>query len=156
VWVCICELALQTITIIKDHLRAQCDVARNMFTTQPSDCLSAVDVYCRLLEMSAAFPDLLACYQVALTLPVASASAERSFSTLRRIKTHLRSTMADDRLSNLAVIAVLENSEMSVSRRQLSGGLLENPAIRSKLTLTKSLPACSPVWKYLGLTRQSD
>jgi hypothetical protein len=90
-----------------------------MFTTQPSDCLSAVDVYCRLLEMSAAFPDLLACYQVALTLPVASASAERSFSTLRRIKTHLRSTMADDRLSNLAVIAV---------EREISDKLLENPA----------------------------
>jgi hypothetical protein len=49
--------------------------------------MSAVDVYCRLLEMSAAFSDLLAYCQVALTLPVASASAERIFSTLRRKNT---------------------------------------------------------------------
>ena len=79
---------------------------------------SAVDVYCRLSAMPSAFPDLLACYQIALTLPVSSASAERSFSTMRRIKTNLRASMGDERLSSLAIIAV---------ERELSEAFMENP-----------------------------
>ena len=39
----------------------------------------------------------------AMTLGVSTAMAERSFSSLRRIKTYLRSTMTNDRLSNLAL-----------------------------------------------------
>ena len=35
-----------------------------------------------------------------LTLPVASATSERTFSTLRRLKNYLRSTMKQDRLNN--------------------------------------------------------
>ena len=39
------------------------------------------------------------------TLPVTTASAERTFSMLRRLKTWLRSTMAEDRLTGLALLA---------------------------------------------------
>ena len=44
--------------------------------------------------------------QIASTIPVTSAEAERTFSTLKLIKTHLRTTMADMRLSSIAVISV--------------------------------------------------
>ena len=44
--------------------------------------------------------------QIAMTLPVGSASCERSFSRLCIIKTYLRNTMADARLDNLATIAM--------------------------------------------------
>ncbi|CAI6376166.1 unnamed protein product [Macrosiphum euphorbiae] len=44
--------------------------------------------------------------QVLATLPVSVASAERSFSTLRRLKTWLRSRMTEDRLSALCLINV--------------------------------------------------
>lgn len=44
------------------------------------------------------------CYQIALTIGVSSATAERSF--LRRIKTYLRSTMSQTRLSNLALLYI--------------------------------------------------
>ena len=40
------------------------------------------------------------------TIPATSCSAERSFSDLRRIKTYLRSTMGQDRLSSLALICI--------------------------------------------------
>ena len=40
------------------------------------------------------------------TLPVTTASAERSFSTLRCLKTYLRSTMKEERLTNLALMTV--------------------------------------------------
>ena len=36
-----------------------------------------------------------------MTLPVTSATAERTFSVLRRLKTYLRSTMTQDRLNNV-------------------------------------------------------
>ena len=38
-----------------------------------------------------------------LTIPVTTASAERSFSALRRLKTYLRSTMTQNRLNNIAL-----------------------------------------------------
>lgn len=44
--------------------------------------------------------------KIALALPVSTASCERSFSKLKLIKTALRSTMTDERLSNLGVLSV--------------------------------------------------
>ncbi len=44
--------------------------------------------------------------QIALTISVSSAACERSFSTLKRIKTYLRSSMSEERLASLAVLAI--------------------------------------------------
>lgn len=44
--------------------------------------------------------------QAYFTFPVTSATAERSFSCLRRIKTFLRSTMTHQRLNNLFLLYV--------------------------------------------------
>ena len=41
-----------------------------------------------------------------LTMPVASATADRSFSVLRRLKTYARPTMKNDRLSSLRLIYI--------------------------------------------------
>ena len=43
---------------------------------------------------------------VTRALPVTSVEAERSFSSLKLIKTHLRTTMLDDRLSDIAMLSV--------------------------------------------------
>jgi hypothetical protein len=43
---------------------------------------------------------------VLLTMPVASATAEMSFSVLRRLKTYVRSTMKNDRLSSLGLMHI--------------------------------------------------
>ena len=52
------------------------------------------------------FPALIKCVQISMTIGVTSATAERSFSSLRRVKTYLRSTMTQDRLSNLALLYI--------------------------------------------------
>ena len=44
---------------------------------------------------------------VLLTMPVASATAEMPFSVLRRLKTYVRSTMKNDRLSSLGLMHIL-------------------------------------------------
>ena len=63
-------------------------------------------VYAELQPVGECFPTLLQTLQIAMTMRVSSASAERSFSSLRRIKTYLRSTMSQDRLSNLALLYI--------------------------------------------------
>ena len=48
-----------------------------------------------------AYQNLYQAVQVALTIAVTSAECERSFSSLKRIKTRLRMTMGEERLSDL-------------------------------------------------------
>jgi hypothetical protein len=52
------------------------------------------------------FPNATIAYRVLLTIPVTVASAERSFSKLKLLKSYLRSTMTQERLNALAVIAI--------------------------------------------------
>lgn len=52
------------------------------------------------------FPNIHTLLRICATLPITTASGERSFSTLKRLKTYLRSTMSKDRLSSLALINV--------------------------------------------------
>jgi len=53
-----------------------------------------------------AFPNIHRLLLIACTLPINSAEAEQSFSLMKRIKTCTRSTMSEERLSDLAVIAM--------------------------------------------------
>jgi len=41
-----------------------------------------------------------------LTIPVTVTSEERSFSKLKLIKTYVRATMGDERLSSLAILSI--------------------------------------------------
>ena len=52
------------------------------------------------------FPNIRMMLIYIMVLPVTSCEAERSFSALRRIKTYLRSTMKQERLSGLALLNV--------------------------------------------------
>ena len=52
--------------------------------------------------------------QLLLTLPVSVATAERSFSTLRRLKTWLRSRMTEQRLTGLALMNIHREQTISV------------------------------------------
>ena len=52
------------------------------------------------------FPNFHRLLLIGCTLPISSAEAERSFSLMKRIKTCTRSIMTEQRLSDLAIIAV--------------------------------------------------
>jgi len=53
------------------------------------------------------FPNLFKIMQVAITLPVSSATCERSFSTMRiRINTYVRTNMTQGRFTNLAILNI--------------------------------------------------
>ena len=57
-------------------------------------------------DLLATFPNIETALIMFLSLPVANASGERSFSHLKRIKNVLRTTMGQDRLSALSVLAI--------------------------------------------------
>ena len=50
------------------------------------------------------FPEFSSVVHILAVIPATSCSAERSFSGLRRLKTYLRSTMGQQRVSNIALI----------------------------------------------------
>ena len=59
------------------------------------------------------FPNVKALLCILTTLPVSTATAERSFSTLKRIKTYLRNSMGDSRLSGLALLSIHREIEVN-------------------------------------------
>lgn len=52
------------------------------------------------------YPNLFKLLQLAVTLPVSSATCERSFSAIRRVNNYLRSTMGQERLSSLGILNI--------------------------------------------------
>ncbi|XP_065667763.1 uncharacterized protein LOC136088046 [Hydra vulgaris] len=78
---------------------------------------------------------LVIALRIILTLPVTVASAERSFSKLKLIKTFHRSTMVDERLSSFAMLSI----ENEVARTLSYEGIINESA---KFKPTKQLVAC--------------
>jgi hypothetical protein len=56
--------------------------------------------------MAASFTDVCTALLLYLTIPVTVATAERSFSKIKLIKTYLRSSMGQERLSGLAILSI--------------------------------------------------
>lgn len=57
-------------------------------------------------DMKETFKEVLKLLKIIVVTPMTSSEAERSFSTLNRIKTCLRSTMCEDRLNALTMLSV--------------------------------------------------
>ena len=55
-------------------------------------------------EAKQLMPNLFKVIKILATMPISSCEAERSFSTLKRVKDRMRTTMGQDRLSALNVI----------------------------------------------------
>ncbi|XP_022858956.1 zinc finger MYM-type protein 1-like [Olea europaea var. sylvestris] len=89
--------------IIGDDLCSELIVLRCYLT---SETKRAIDVLHYLKKMNGCFPNACIAYKILLTIPVTVASAERSFSKLKLIKTYIRSTMSQQRLNGLAMLSI--------------------------------------------------
>lgn len=58
------------------------------------------------------YPIIQILLRILITLPISNASAERTFSTLRRLKSWLRNTMSEDRLNGLALLNIYYDLEV--------------------------------------------
>ncbi|XP_063219757.1 52 kDa repressor of the inhibitor of the protein kinase-like isoform X1 [Bacillus rossius redtenbacheri] len=67
----------------------------------PKDAITALKKCEEML-----FPNLHILLEILASLPVTTASVERSFSTLKRLKTYLRNSTGEDRLNGLALISI--------------------------------------------------
>jgi hypothetical protein len=64
-----------------------------------------IDILNDIIRMNS-LTNAFVAYRIMLTIPVTVASAERSFSKLKLIKSYLRSTMSQQRLNGLALLAI--------------------------------------------------
>lgn len=71
---------------------------------------SAIDKYYQC--ESQMYPIVSKLLQILITLPVTTASGERTFSTLRRLKTYLRNTTGQPRLNRMATLNI--NTDIDV------------------------------------------
>jgi len=65
------------------------------------------------------FEELKKVIELIVVIPVSSASAERSFLTMRRVKTYIRLTMKSSRLNDLTLLSI---------EREISGQFMDNPS----------------------------
>ncbi|KAL4718968.1 hypothetical protein ACJJTC_005154 [Scirpophaga incertulas] len=72
----------------------------------PNEELEKIDFTDTLKEAKTFFPAIKKAILILLAQPCTTANIERSFSTLRRIKTWLRSTMSENRLNGLYMLSV--------------------------------------------------
>ena len=88
------------------RLKPQLEVLKNIpKSSEVSDLRSAVKLITSVgAGQKSLVPDVLILMKLCLILPASTATAERSFSTLRRIKTYLRSTMHQERLNHVMML----------------------------------------------------
>ena len=74
----------------------------------PSDKMTAFELLSFLCEknLEELYHNLWIALRTAVTPPVTVASAERNFSKLKLIKSYLRSSMSQERLSGLAIMSI--------------------------------------------------
>jgi hypothetical protein len=97
-----------------EKLKVQCDLGKKMFVSESN----SMEIYILIKSMGASFLELEEMYRRVLVIPVSSATAERSISTMKRIKTYNRSTMTGKRLHNLALLSI---------EKEKSEELMKNP-----------------------------
>lgn len=88
----------------EQSLSMKCAIAKRTLKNKSMNKIN--DVLLELLPLREALPELVKLLQISLTVAVTTAGCERSFSSLKRIKSSLRTTMSEQRLSDLATISI--------------------------------------------------
>ena len=83
--------------------------------------LSSIELFKRMVddEILAMFPVFSKMLKIFACLPINSCEAERSFSTLRRVKSYLRTTMGQSRLRNLAIMNIERETVVNVVANEM-------------------------------------
>jgi hypothetical protein len=78
-------------------------------STIPRNAISALQECNPLI-----YPNIHCLLQIMATLPVSTSTAERSFSTLRRLKSYIRNSMAEDRLTALGLLSIHRERQIKI------------------------------------------
>jgi len=70
--------------------------------------------FIRSENLTSTFGESMKLLKIIITIPMSTAESENFFSTLKRIKTFLRNTMHQERLSALAMLYIEKNFVMNI------------------------------------------
>lgn len=110
-------------------LSSQIDVCKLLIASNKPRPTSISDVIVMLTPPDG-FPDLRRVLQLALTIPVANVTSERSFSCMRRIRTYVRSSMKEDRLSALSNINIENDLAKNIDFDKMINIFAKMPKLR--------------------------
>jgi hypothetical protein len=68
-------------------------------------CLKTLN-FLNSLDSDAAFPEITKVLKILVSISITTSETERCFSTLKIIKSYLRNTISEDRLTALAMISI--------------------------------------------------
>ncbi|XP_025204578.1 zinc finger MYM-type protein 1-like [Melanaphis sacchari] len=90
------------ISEIKDFKSQAFSLLPDLRAATPLALLQLITTY----SLRAEYPNVEIALRIFLTLPITVATCERSFSKLKLIKNYLRSTMGQDRISDMAILSI--------------------------------------------------
>lgn len=85
----------------KDEVLQWLRFTKEMNITSPTEMYKAI-----ITSLRSTFPNVETILKIFLTIPVCNATAERSFSVLKRVKNYLRNSLLNDNLSCLAILFI--------------------------------------------------
>ena len=91
--------------LLTDHNRRNA----GCLITKVTKIATIVDVLSKAGVTAGAYSEVNKLLRLYLTVPMTNATAERSFSTLRRVKTYLRSTMTEKHLNHVIFLNIHKN-----------------------------------------------
>jgi hypothetical protein len=93
--------------IKKSDLKCELAVAKNCLENKKKDyeALTQGEILHSVVKYDI-YPNIYKLLHVALSIPIGSASCGRSFCSMRRINTYLRSNMAQNRFTNLSILNI--------------------------------------------------
>ena len=81
-------------------------------------------------EVRDIFPQYTKLVKLLLTIPGSSCTNERSFSTLRRLKTYLRSTMLQQRLNDTSILNIYSDMVSELDLEELLNSFIKRQNFR--------------------------
>ena len=75
-------------------------------------------------------PQVLLLCKLYLVCPATTVTAERSFSTLRRLKTYLRGTMSQRRLNNLMILSIYKEEVDNLHMKCIVNDFIKNGDVK--------------------------
>ena len=93
---------------MNETLKAEISTAK-IYLGTVENVSTMVDVYKHLNALKSSFKYLIHLFKIDLPLPISTASNERLFSALKRVKCFIRNRTGDERLSILLLMATEQN-----------------------------------------------
>ena len=103
----------ERLTLHRDMLL---DVFKNRLKFPPKNLTEIITFLRTNLNLKDIIPELFKLIKIFLTVPVSNCTCERSFSALRRLKTHLRTSLCAQRLNHASVLHVHNDIEINIEQ----------------------------------------